>query len=192
MDLIKVTEGHNRIVRIRLSGKGIHRLEQSPQFRFLLHLDRSHYQQMRLRSHRKEQSFAAAPSGYERERSGLSRCGSAKLQTKMNQQFFPPIDPTEIEVWPNQPDFVTNPVGDHRGFGVVKDNALLVIEPTGGRVDLGNDGADSKDRDSVPHDSFGFVKGLSLPPAYVAEFRDFLTELGARSANRRPLRSSVG
>ena len=74
---------------------------------------------------------------------------------------------------------------DYRSIRVVKDNALLVIEPARGFVDFGNDRADSKDSDSIPQDTFGPVKGLSLPAKYVDEFRDFLTELGAGRNNRR-------
>ena len=57
---------------------------------------------------------------------------------------------------------------------------------------LGNDRADSKDSDPISQDTFGLVKGLSLPAEYVDEFRDLRTELSAIRNNRRSLGRAIG
>src|SRR5580704_16016489 len=102
----------------------------------------------------------------------------------MNQRFLVPINPAQIEARTNQPDFVTNPVGNQRGFRIIKNNAFLVVEPTGAFVDFGNDGVEADRKNSVPQHSFLRIKRLALPYKQTDELCDLGAELGIRSYDR--------
>jgi hypothetical protein len=82
-------------------------------------------------------------------------------------------------------------VGHDRSVRVIEDDALFVIKPTWGFIDLGNDRADPEHGDPVAQNAFGLVKGLSLPSEYIDEFRNFRTEICAWSNNRGPFRGAI-
>src|ERR1035438_2862136 len=110
-----------------------------------------------------------------------------KLQRKVNGLAFVPIHDAQIDSRTDLADFVANVFGNERCLRVVEHDALLVIEPTRGFIDLRNNRIQSKGEDSISQRSVRGVKGLSLPHKNIDQRRDLRAVLCAGSDDCSPL-----
>ena len=94
----------------------------------------------------------------------------------MDGFLFVPVHEAEVEAGSDLTDFVANVLCDQRGFGVVEDDAFLVVEPARGLIDFRDDCIDSEGGDPVRQCSMGCVEGLALPSEDVDEGGDLVAE----------------
>src|SRR6266852_7857325 len=67
------------------------------------------------------------------------RNDGSKLQRKIDEPLFVPVNFSQIKTRPDLADLIANPLRDERRLRVVENDAFLAIEPAGPFVNLRDD-----------------------------------------------------
>src|SRR5262245_48195296 len=73
----------------------------------------------------------------------------SELQGEIDQPLFVPIDFAKVKLRCDESNLISDPMRHQRRIGIIKDDALFVVEPTGPLVDLGNDGVEAERQDAI-------------------------------------------
>src|SRR5262247_1668468 len=79
-----------------------------------------------------------------------ARFTSSELEREMQNRLVVPIHAAEVDVGRDQTDLVANPLRHERGLRIVKNDAFLLVEQAGPRVDLGDNRVDAQRRNPIP------------------------------------------
>ncbi len=113
-------------------------------------------------------------------------------ECEVDEAVLVPVDLAQVHTGADEPDLVTDPVGEERRVGIVEDDALLAVEPARALVDAGDDRVQPERQDAVAQDALLRVEGLALPREVVDEAGEVVRVRRAGGDDRRALRLPVG
>src|SRR6476660_877059 len=108
--------------------------------------------------------FTAPPMGARAELRG-----SRKLQSEINQPFFAQINFAEVSPWRDFANLIADPMRYQRSLGIIKDDALLAIQPARTFIHFGNDRVEAKRQNPVSQNSLCWIEIFSLPRKMIYE-----------------------
>src|SRR5512142_1612688 len=122
----------------------------------------------------------------------IGRAGELKLEREIDQPLVVPENFAQVQAGADLANLVANPVGNERRFGVVEDNAFLVVEPAWRLVYFGENGVHAERKNPVFQHSFLGIEHLALPGEVVDECGDLPAVASPGGDNRRAVGLAIG
>ena len=88
-------------------------------------------------------------------------------------------------------DLITYPLSDDGSIGIIQDNTLFAVEPTRSFVNFGDNGIETKRKNSVFQYSLAGIEDFTLPGKVTDELGDVRTELCPGRNDRGSIRFAV-